>query len=32
MEMKFDFKPEEETTDTHLDFQGKKINMLYVNG
>lgn len=32
MEMKFDFDNFQEVSDTALDFQGKKVNRLYVNG
>lgn len=30
--MKFDFDNFQEVSDTALDFQGKKVNRLYVNG
>lgn len=30
--MKFDFDDFQEVSDTHIDFQGKKVNILYVNG
>ena len=30
--MSFDFADREQTTDTHIDFDGKKVNMLHVNG